>query len=226
MARSQTGYNSARMEIVTRFFQNVLNQFGEADFALLAIIDFSAFGLVCVAAFFGCAFSRRLRSRDKRVFLCMVNAFTALTLAVFLTEFSVALSVAFSAFFWCAGYIIYGALSLFKAKVQERADERAVPYVTVSSVPPAQARPPKPVQNAQSPSAVNAVNSGVRLEHAISISDKLLLKNLGRGDRQELEKIKTALTVLKVKGVLSAQEGEALNDMFNALLKLMAKYDL
>ena len=35
-----------------------------------------------------------------------------------------------------------------------------------------------------------------------------------------------ALTVLKVKGILSAQEGEALNEMFNALLKLMAKYDL
>ena len=40
------------------------------------------------------------------------------------------------------------------------------------------------------------------------------------------EKMKTALTVLKVKGVLSPEEGEALNEMFNALLKLMAKYDL
>ena len=78
-------------------------------------------------------------------------------------------------------------------------------------------------QTEQTPPAATSV---VRLEHALSIADKLLLKNLGRGDRQELEKIKTALTVLKVKGILSAQEGEALNEMFNALLKLMAKYDL
>ncbi|MGN0805829.1 MAG: hypothetical protein ACI4MC_02215, partial [Candidatus Coproplasma sp.] len=79
----------------------------------------------------------------------------------------------------------------------------------------------------QPPSAsIPAVQSGVRLDHALSIADKLLLKNLGRGDRQELEKIKTALTVLKVKGTLTAQEGENLNETFNTLLKLMAKYDL
>ena len=94
-------------------------------------------------------------------------------------------------------------------------------------------RPPVRVQEAPRPSPtafawpdVRPAQSAVRLEHALSIADKLLLKNLGRGDRQELEKMKTALTVLKVKGVLSPEEGEALNEMFNALLKLMAKYDL
>ena len=210
------------MESVTQFFSSVLSQFDKVNFALLAVIDLSAFGAVCLIAFLGCAFSNRLRARDKRVFLCIVNAFTALTLAVFLTEFTLPQSVAVSAVLWCAGYLVYVALTLFKPKKREEPD-RSVPLEAVSAAQPA--RPPRAVQSVQSAPSP-AVNSVVRLEHALSIADKLLLKNLGRGDRQELEKIKTALTVLKVKGVLSAQEGEALNDMFNALLKLMAKYDL
>lgn len=210
------------MESVTQFFSSVLSQFDKVNFALLAVIDLSAFGAVCLIAFLGCAFSNRLRARDKRVFLCIVNTFTALTLAVFLTEFTLPQSVAVSAVLWCAGYLVYVALTLFKPKKREELD-RSVPLEAVSAAQPA--RPPRAVQSVQS-APLPAVNSVVRLEHALSIADKLLLKNLGRGDRQELEKIKTALTVLKVKGVLSAQEGEALNDMFNALLKLMAKYDL
>lgn len=210
------------MESVTQFFKSVLDQFGRANFALLAIIDLAAFATVCVAALLGCALSERLRARDKRVFLSIVNAFTAVTLAVFLTEFSLSQSVAVSAVLWCAGYLVYGALTLFKPKKRDEGVNRAAPLSTVSAMQPRPQGVTQPVQSAAAP----AVNSVVRLEHALSIADKLLLKNLGRGDRQELEKIKTALTVLKVKGVLSAQEGEALNDMFNALLKLMAKYDL
>ncbi|MDE6850841.1 MAG: hypothetical protein K2J54_05905, partial [Clostridia bacterium] len=210
------------IEFVTQFFKSVLNQFGAADFGLLAVIDLAAFGTVCVAALFGCVFSERLRARDKRVFLSVVNAFTAVTLAVFLTEFSLSQSVAVSAVLWCAGYLVYGALNLFRPKKRDNAADRSVPLSNVPVMQPRPQRAVQPVQNA----AVPPVNSVVRLEHALSIADKLLMKNLGRGDRQELEKIKTALTVLKVKGVLSPQEGEALNDMFNALLKLMAKYDL
>ncbi len=210
------------MESVAQFFKSVLNQFGEANFGLLAVIDLAAFGVVCVAAFLGCACSERLRARDKRVFLSIVNAFTAVTLAVFLTEFSLAQSIAVSAVLWCAGYLFYGVLTLFRPKKRDARITNQVPVATVSAMQPRNVKTGQSVQSA--PSA--AVNSVVRLEHALSIADKLLLKNLGRGDRQELEKIKTALTVLKVKGVLSAQEGEALNDMFNALLKLMAKYDL
>lgn len=189
---------------------------------MLAVIDLAAFGVVAIAALLGCLLSKRLRAHDKRVFMWIVNAFTAVTLAVFLTEFSLEKSVAAAAAVWLAGFIVYGVLSAFKVKRTERI-ESVQP--TVSNITVAQSRPQRPAQPAQA-AAQPAANSGVRLEHALSIADKLLLKNLGRGDRQELEKIKTALTVLKVKGVLSAQEGEALNEMFNALLKLMAKYDL
>ena len=210
------------MESVTEFFKTIFNQFGSADFALLAVIDFAAFGVVALAALLGCIFSKRLRAHDKRAFMWLVNAFAAVTLAVFLTEFTFEKSLAAAVAVWLVGFIVYGVLCMFKVKIKNSA-EMAQP--TVSNITVAQSRPPRPVQSAQAVPQT-AVNSGVRLEHALTIADKLLLKNLGRGDRQELEKIKTALTVLKVKGVLSAQEGEALNEMFNALLKLMAKYDL
>lgn len=208
------------MENVTEFFNSVLNQFGGANFALLAIIDLSAFGAVALAALLGCVFSKRWRAHDKRMFMWLVNAFTAVTLAVFLCEFPLAKSVAAAVAVWLAGYAVYGVLSLVKVKNKESGESTQTP-ANVSVMP---ARP-RQVQPAQASPQV-AANSGVRLDHALSIADKLLMKNLGRGDRQELEKMKTALTVLKVKGVLSPQEGEALNDMFNALLKLMAKYDL
>lgn len=210
------------MEGITQFFKAIFDQFVAADFALLAVIDLAAFAVVVLAALLGCLFSKKLRAHDKRVFMWAVNAFTAVTLAVFLTEFTIEKSVAAAVAVWLTGFIVYGVLSMFKVKRRE-STERV--QQTVSNVTVAQSRPQRPVQPAQV-AAQPAANSGVRLEHALSIADKLLLKNLGRGDRQELEKIKTALTVLKVKGVLSAQEGEALNEMFNALLKLMAKYDL
>lgn len=211
------------MEAVTKFFAGILSQLDKASFALLAVIDFSAFGAIFVLALVGCIFSDRLRAHSKRGFFHIVNIFSALTLVVFLTEFTLAQSVAVSAVFWCAGYLLYGVLNVFKVKRAPLAQSAPAPV----SAPPQPAagqvrRAPMP-QTEQTPPAATSV---VRLEHALSIADKLLLKNLGRGDRQELEKIKTALTVLKVKGILSAQEGEALNEMFNALLKLMAKYDL
>ena len=66
----------------------------------------------------------------------------------------------------------------------------------------------------------------MRLEHAVTVTDKLLAKNLGKGDRQELEKLKNTLAVLRVKGTLTPSEAEILNENFNTLLKLMAKYDV
>ena len=210
------------MENVTEFFKNLLNQFSGANFALLAVIDLSAFGVVVLAALLGCIISKKLRAHDKRAFMWVVNAFTAVTLAVFLIGFTLEKSLAAAITVWLVGYIAYGVLLLLKGKGKGKVERVQQPASNVTVI---QGRPTRPVQPAQV-APQPAVNSVVRLEHALSIADKLLLKNLGRGDRQELEKIKTALTVLKVKGVLSAQEGEALNEMFNALLKLMAKYDL
>lgn len=212
------------MEAITEFFKSVLGQLDKADFALLALIDFSAFAAVFIAALACHIFSKKVRASDKRVYLYVVNAFTAVTLAIFLTQFTIAQSVAASSVFWLAGYLTYGLLCLLRPLrgLRVQTAEAGGAPITAVGVKPVHKQPAVQAQPAPSP----AVQTGVRLEHAVSIADKLLLKNLGRGDRQELEKIKTALTVLKVKGALTAQEGEALNDMFNALLKLMAKYDL
>ena len=180
-------------------------------------MDLAAFGVVLALTLLFCALSPSLRRRDKRPLLHLINLFTALTFVVFASAFPLVQSVAAAAVFWGIGYIFYGAVcALFKAKRQKVDREEIAPVSTVR----AGERVVRPAQ------PVPAVQTSVRLEHALSISDKLLLKTLGRSDRQELEKIKTALTVYKVKGTLSPQEGETLNDMFNALLKLMAKYDL
>ena len=60
----------------------------------------------------------------------------------------------------------------------------------------------------------------------MGVTDKLLSKNLSKSDRQELEKLKNTLAVLQIKGTLTPTEAEILNDNFNALLKLMAKYNV
>lgn len=205
------------MNEISQFFAKLFNQFVNLNFGLLIIVDLASFGAVLVLTLLFCSLSPTLRRRDKRPFLHLVNLFTALTLVIFASAFPLVQSVAAAALFWCIGYILYGAVcALFKTKKQKSEREEIAP---VSAIRTGE-RITRPVQ------AVPAVQTSVRLEHALSISDKLLLKTLGRSDRQELEKIKTALTVYKVKGTLSPQEGETLNDMFNSLLKLMAKYDL
>ena len=66
----------------------------------------------------------------------------------------------------------------------------------------------------------------MRTEHALSVTEKLLAKDLGRGDRQETERIKASLGFMQAKGDLSPEDNERLNDNFNTLLKLMAKYNV
>ncbi len=204
------------MESITKFFDSVFAEFAKADFALLFLIDVCAFAFIFIVALFSCAFSPKVRSVKKRAFLYLVDLFTAITLTVFLCKYTLAQAVAAAAIFRCVGIVCYGVLLAFKPKERFIPEAEGVGLKTIASRPP--------IPEVQAP--VSAVQSGVRLDHATSIADKLLLKNLGRGDRQELEKIKTALTVLKVKGTLTAQEGENLNETFNTLLKLMAKYDL
>lgn len=220
------------MDTLSQFFHDVAKQLSEANFPLLLLIDLSAFGALFVIALLACIFSDRVRSHGKRAYLSAVNAFSAVTLAIFLTEFAIEQALAVTACFWLLGFLLYGVLCLFKenaqpdegvkTQLQQVHQAHGVQSMStgVQGMPINSAR----VQSANQPAPT--AQTGVRLEHALSIADKLLLKNLGRGDRQELEKMKTALTVLKVKGILSVQEGEALNEMFNALLKLMAKYDL
>lgn len=207
------------MENITAFFTRAFAEFAEADFAFLLLIDVCSFFLVFLVALFACAFSARARESDKKPFLRAVDLFTAITLAIFLCEFGLQQSVLASAVFWAVGFVLYGALCLFRPKEKYSPAAENCGYVR----PLSETHRP---MNRPAAVAAPAAQSAVRLDHALSIADKLLVKNLGRGDRQELERIKTALTVFKVKGSLSPQEGERLNEMFNTLLKLMAKYDL
>ena len=209
--------------MVTQFFHDLAEGLSGANFALLVIIDLSAFCVICLTSLLACIFSERVRSHDKRAFLYAVNALSAVTLAVFLIEFPLGQAVALTACFWLVGFAFYGVLNLFRAKKRR---DRVTPQPQPQPLYAVQGVPINAVRAQTEAQPTSAVQTGVRLEHALAIADKLLLKNLSRGDRQELEKMKTSLTVLKVKGILSVQEGEALNETFNALLKLMAKYDL
>ncbi len=159
----------------------------------------------------------KMRSASKRPFLCLVNAYSAVTLAAFLTDSELPQSVLAAALFWCAGYVLYGLLCAVTRPVIVR--QSTVSQVALSALP---------VQTPQKSSnlPVPAVKNSIRLEHAMSVTDKLLMKNIGKGDRQELEKLKNTLTVLQMKGTLSPTESDILNDNFNALLKLMAKYNI
>ena len=157
----------------------------------------------------------KIRAAGKRPYLCFVNAYTAVVLATYLTEEPLAQSVLASAIFWVFGYFLYGALCLITKPVKR--DEIMPSQVTLMP-----SRPISPPVHTE----VHAAKSSVRLEHAISVTDRLLEKNLSKSDRQELEKLKSTLSVLQIKGELSPAESDILNDNFNALLKLMAKYNI
>ena len=159
----------------------------------------------------------KMRSASKRPFLCLVNAYSAVTLAAFLTDNGLPEAVLATALFWCAGYVLYGLLCAVTRPVIVR--QSTVSQVALTALP---VQVPRKTANAPVPEVKNSV----RLEHAMSVIDKLLLKNIGKGDRQELEKLKNTLTVLQMKGTLSPTESDILNDNFNALLKLMAKYNV
>ena len=210
------------MNGISKLLDYVLSFFSRVPFDTLLLSDVCAFGGIFALTVILCALSRKIRYADKRAFLHLLNAFSAVTLALLCTHYSAAQSIAFAAIFWCVGYLLYGLLCVLSRPRAEREESAAKP---VPALAPARAFAGSPA-HAVPPTSVPAVHSAVRLDHALSVADKLLLKALGRGDRQELEKIKTTLTVLKVKGELTVHDGEILNDTFNALLKLMAKYNV
>ena len=163
--------------------------------------------------------SERVRTLSKRPFLCLTNAYAAVNLALFLLKCQLAQSVLISALFWVVGYILYWALCA--ASRPKRKNTKSVSFdATAMSAPPV----PTTVKtvNREVPAAKNSV----RLEHAVSVTDKLLAKNLGKTDRQEVEKLKNTFAVLQLKGTLTPTESDILNENFNTLLKLMAKYNV
>lgn len=205
---------------MSEFFSNLFNTLKSIPFNTLLIVVFGSFGALFVLALAASMLSSKIRSASKRPYLCLVNAYTAITLAAFLTANELAPSLIASAVFWVAGYLTYGVLCFISKPAREAAPAA---QIALSSIPAPQ---PQKAGTTVIRTETPAAKSSVRLEHAISVTDKLLQKNLGKGDRQELEKLKNTLAVLQMKGTLSPAESDILNDNFNALLKLMAKYNV
>ena len=139
-----------------------------------------------------------------------VNLFAAATFAFAVSRQSLSFSVLLSAVFWCVAYLSYGLVVLL-SKRKPRLKEGTV----LQPEPPADIFTP----------SVRPARSNVRTEHAISVTEKLLQADLSKGDRQEAERIKSTLAFLKAKPDLTPADNDLLNEKFNTLLKLMAKYD-
>ena len=196
---------------MAEFFQSAYNAVSslQAEAAILAC--WGAFALLSAATIVLALASPAFRRSGKRPFCALVNAFAVVTLAFALMKYPVSFSLLLAAAFWCVGYLLYGlTVLLSRPKRGKAARVAAQPSPPADCFTP-EARPAKP---------------SVRTEHALSVTEKLLSKGLGKGDRQETERIKSALTFLKAKGELSPEDNERLNESFNSLLKLMAKYGL
>ncbi|MDE5942655.1 MAG: hypothetical protein K2H30_00410 [Clostridia bacterium] len=203
----------------SEFINNIYSKVANISFDTLLWIIWGAFAAIFVATLFLSLCMPKVKSASKTPFFNLVNAFAALTFGAFITEEGLPQSVLAAVIFWCIGYLLYGLLCLIgKGKKQAAVQSQ----VAISSLPVATPPVKQPAMRAEVPAA----KSTVRLEHAISVTDRLLQKNLGKGDRQELEKLKNTLAVLQMKGALTPSESDILNENFNALLKLMAKYNV
>ena len=179
---------------------------------------------VFVLAVVCCVASKRFRTLSKRPFLALTNAYTGVNLAMFLMQKELSEAIITAVLFWVAGYILYGVLCAFTSRPKLPEGRVSVARAAVAETPMPVV--PSGIKNAIAAQNVPAAKTGVRLEHAVAVTDKLLSKNLSKTDRQELEKLKNTLAVLQIKGNLTPTEAEILNENFNALLKLMAKYNV
>lgn len=212
------------------FFQSIAVAAAKISFNSLVWLIWGSFAAIFVLSLTLCLCLPALRQTSKRPYLCLVYAYTATTLALFLTVYSIEQAAFTACIFWIAGYLSYGLLCAIsnrkKRKVRTAPTQvaacaaPALPAQNVQPAPqPAAPKPPKPANG-------TFARNNVRLDHAIAVTNRLLEKNLGKTDRQELEKLKNTLEVMKVKGNLTPAEGEILNENFNTLLKLMAKYNI
>lgn len=199
-----------------KMIDGIYSSFSSISFDVLVWIVLGTFAAITLILVILCFAVPKIRAVGKRPYLGLVNAYTAVVLAAFMTEQPIEKSVLAAALFWCLGYLLYGFLCLITKPVKR---EENTPSV-VTFLPTRQSG------GITARAEVPAAKSSVRLEHAISVTDRLLQKNLGKSDRQELEKLKSTLAVLQMKGELTPAESDILNDNFNALLKLMAKYNI
>lgn len=171
---------------------------------------------IFITALISTLVSPKAKSAEKKPFLALTNAYSGVNLAVFLLKCALKESIIITAIFWVTGYLLYGILCICSSKKQKKEIE----VKTVLPVQSVYTQPDRPVKT-QAPPA----KSNIKLDHAVSVTDSLLKKNLSKSDRQELEKLKNTLSVLQIKGSLTPAESDILNENFNALLKLMAKYN-
>ena len=204
------------------FFNNFYGWFDSLPFDALIYFIWGSYLGIFLIALISSVCSAKVKAASKKPFLCLTNAYAAVTLAAFMLKCSFGQSLTATVTFWVVGYILYGALCAFNKQYTNRKERIAQSAIAATPVPVQPVRAMRTDAHAQVPAAKN----GVRLEHAVAVTDKLLTKNLAKSDRQELEKLKNTLAVLKIKGTLNPTEADILNDNFNALLKLMAKYNV
>lgn len=212
----------------------MFSEFADKIYSFVSSLPFNTLVMSVWGAYLGvfiltlilCAAVKSVRCRSKSPYLAFTNAFAGVNLALFMLEKEFSEAVIVTALFWIAGYLTYGVLCALTPKRTAAATMPAPPSSFVTTPPVA---PLKPVRCETAPpphTAAPAAKNSVRLEHAVAVTDKLLAKNLSKADRQELEKLKNTLAVLQIKGALTPTEAEILNENFNALLKLMAKYNV
>ena len=194
---------------------SIFSSISSLPFDTLVWIILGTFAGISALIIILCFALPKVRAAGKRPYLCLVNGYTALLVASFLTKEPFEKAALAAVLFWFFGYLIYGLLCLITKPAKKEESSPSIVTMLPSSRPSLSPRPEVP-----------AAKSTVRLEHAISVTDRLLQKNLGKTDRQELEKMKGTLSVMQMKGELSPAESDILNDNFNALLKLMAKYNI
>jgi hypothetical protein len=197
------------------FFESIFTFLASQPFEWLFVAVYGSFAVVALLSLFICLSVKRAGNTSRVPFLWVTNLYTATALALFTLNQSASFGMVMAILLWIVGYVLYGILRLIKRKAPP--EEPTKRYITqMPATPPLDAFR----------SDIPAAGLDVRLDHALSITERLLAKNMGKGDRQEVEKIRSTLSMLQMKGFLSTAEGEILNENFNTLLKLMAKYNV
>lgn len=208
------------------FADKIYSFVSKIPFGTLIQTVWGAYAGVFILTFILCLAVKRVRARSKSPYLAFTNAFAALNLSLFMLEKDFSEAVMITVLFWTAGYLTYGILCAFAPKKKTAEPVRTAEPVYIAPPPVTASKPAKAEAPVQAKISAPAAKNGVRLEHAVAVTGKLLEKNLSKADRQELEKLKNTLAVLQIKGTLTPTEAEILNENFNALLKLMAKYNV
>ena len=197
--------------------RNIKSFVAQITFDALVWSVWASLAGIFIICLFSVLFSRRAKEASKKPFLALINAYSGVNLAVFLLKCPLNEALIITIMFWVIGYLLYGILCFcsYQKRAKSRAETRQIPPVQ-----PIYVQPSPPIKN-QAPAAKN----NVKLDHAVTVTQNLLSKSLSKSDRQELEKLKATLDVLQIKGTLTPTESDILNENFNALLKLMAKYN-